>query len=53
MYTGHAGFNTPGVNPRVNLLEFDGRHSYRRVDSLALFANTWVSRAGSLTDGCK
>lgn len=48
LYSGHAGFNTPGVNPRVNLFEFDGRYSYRRVDFRALFANTWVSRAGEL-----
>ncbi len=48
MYSGHAGFNVPGVNPRVNLLEFDGRYSYRRVDFRALFANTWVSRAAEL-----
>jgi hypothetical protein len=48
MYSGHAGFNTPGVNPRVNLFEFDGRYSYRRVDFRGLFANTWVSRAAEL-----
>jgi len=48
VYSGHAGFNTPGVNPRVNLFEFDGRYSYRRVDFRGLFANTWVSRAGEL-----
>lgn len=48
LYSGHAGFNTPGVNPRVNLFEFDGRYSYRRVDFRALFANTWVSRAAEL-----
>lgn len=48
LYSGHAGFNTPGVNPRVNLFEFDGRYSYRRADFRALFANTWVSRAAEL-----
>ena len=27
VYSGHAGFNTPGVNPRVTIGEFDGRYS--------------------------
>jgi hypothetical protein len=47
-YSGHAGVNTPGVNPLVTIAEFDGRYSYRRVDFRGLFANTWVSRAGQL-----
>jgi hypothetical protein len=47
-YHGHAGFNTPGVNPAVTLGEFDGRYSFRRVDFRGLFANTWISRAGEL-----
>jgi hypothetical protein len=47
-YSGHAGFNTPGVNPRVSIYEFDGRYSLGRVDFRGLFANTWVSRAGDL-----
>ena len=25
IYSGHSGFNTPGVNPRVSIGEFDGR----------------------------
>ncbi|MCU1330983.1 MAG: hypothetical protein JWN34_6353 [Bryobacterales bacterium] len=47
-YSGHAGFNLPGLNPRVNLAEFDGRYSFRRFDLRGIFANTWVSRAGEL-----
>ncbi len=47
-YSGHAGFNTPGVNPRVTLGEFDGRYSFRRLDVRGLFANTWISRAAEL-----
>jgi len=47
-YSGHAGYNTPGINPGVNIFEFDGRYSVRRFDFRGLFANTWVSRAGEL-----
>jgi hypothetical protein len=48
LYRGLAGFNTPGVNPRVAIANFDGRYSVRRVDLRGLFANTWVSKAGEL-----
>ena len=48
VYSGHAGFRTPGVNPGVTIAEFDGRFSYRRLDLRGLFANTWVSQAGEL-----
>jgi hypothetical protein len=48
MYTGLAGYNTPGVYPRVSIANFDGRYSFRRFDIRGLFANTWVSRAGEL-----
>jgi hypothetical protein len=48
IYTGYAGFKTPGVNPRVDIAEFDVRYSYRRADFRGLFANTWVSRADEL-----
>jgi hypothetical protein len=47
-YSGHSGFNTPGVNPRVDLYEFDGRYSTGRFDFRGLFAHTWVSRAAEL-----
>ena len=50
IYSGHAGFNTPGLNPRVSIAEFDGRYGYRRFDFRGLFANTWVSQAGELND---
>jgi hypothetical protein len=48
LYSGSAGYNTPGVNPRVTIAEADGRYSFRRADFRALFANTWVSKAGAL-----
>ena len=48
IYSGHAGFRTPGVNPGVTIAEFDGRFGYRRLDLRGLFANTWVSQAGEL-----
>src|SRR5262245_35743709 len=48
IYSGHAGFDVPGINPRVTIGEFDGRYRYRRFDLRGLFANTWVSRAGEL-----
>ena len=48
VYTGHAGFNTPGVNPGVTMADIDGRYSFRRLDVRGLFVNTWVSRAGDL-----
>ena len=47
-YSGHTGFNTPGVNPRVTLAEFDGRYSFRRFDLRGLFAQTWISRTAEL-----
>lgn len=47
-YSGHAGFNTPGVNPLVSIAEFDGRYSYRRMDFRGLFAQTWISRTAQL-----
>lgn len=48
IYSGHSGFATPGINPRVTIGEFDGRYSFRRFDLRGLFANTWVTRAGEL-----
>lgn len=48
IYSGHAGFRTPGVNPRVTMSEIDGRFSFQRFDVRGLFASTWVSRAGDL-----
>jgi hypothetical protein len=48
LYSGLAGYNTPGINPRVTIANVDGRYSFGRVDLRGLFANTWVSRAGEL-----
>jgi len=48
LYSGMAGFNTPGVNPRVTIANLDGRYSFQRLDFRGLFANTWMSRAGEL-----
>ena len=47
-YSGHAGFNTPGVNPRVTIGEFDGRYRFRRLDLRGLFAHTSISRTTEL-----
>lgn len=47
-YSGHAGYNTPGVNPRVTIGEFDGRYSYRRFDLRGLFAQTAITRTVEL-----
>ena len=48
IYSGHSGFNTPGINPGVTISEFDGRYRFGRFDFRGLFANTWVSQAGEL-----
>ncbi len=48
LYSGMAGFNTPGINPRVTITNVDGRYSFRRLDLRGLFAKTWVSRAADL-----
>ena len=48
VYSGHSGYNMPGVNPRVTMAELDGRYSFGRLDLRGLFANTWVSQAGEL-----
>lgn len=48
LYSGLAGFNTPGINPRVTIANLDGRYSFRRLDVRGLFANTWMSRAAEL-----
>lgn len=47
-YSGHSGFNTPGVNPRVTIGEFDGRYTYRRFDFRGLFAHTSITRTAEL-----
>jgi hypothetical protein len=47
-YSGHAGFNSPGINPRVTIGELDARYSFRRLDFRGLFANTWITRVAEL-----
>lgn len=51
LYSGHTGFNTPGLNPRVTISEFDGRYSFRRLDLRGLFAHTAVTRTSELNRG--
>ncbi len=38
-WTGKSGFATPGINPRVNVFEFDGRFSISRFDFRGEWAN--------------
>ena len=49
-YTGIAGFDTPGVNPRVTLASFDGRYSVGQIDLRGLFVDTWVSNTAALNN---
>lgn len=48
VYTGHTGYDVPGINPRVNIFNFDGRYMVNRFDFRGLFARTWVSRTAEL-----
>ena len=48
IYSGHAGFNLRGLNPRVTISEIDTRYSWKRFDVRGLFANTWLKGAGEL-----
>lgn len=50
LYTGKSGFNLVTLNPRVTLVSFDGRYSYRRLDLRGLFAHTWISQARELNE---
>ncbi len=47
-WTGKTGFATPGINPRLKLIEFDGRISLRRFDFRGQFAQTHLSRTAEL-----
>ena len=47
-YSGYAGFNLRSVNPRVDIVSFDGRYSTGRLDFRGLFARSYVSRAREL-----
>ena len=47
-WTGKTGFATPGINPRVNIFEFDGRGSVGRFDFRGEFAQTGMDRTAEL-----
>jgi len=47
-YSGHTGFDLPGINPRLNMYNFDGRYTYRRVDLRGLWVKTWLNRTAEL-----
>jgi hypothetical protein len=47
-YSGHTGFDLPGINPRLNMYEFDGRYQTGRFDLRGLFVKTWLTRTPEL-----
>jgi hypothetical protein len=47
-YTGVSSSELVNVTPRVSILSFDGRYSFRRLDFRGLFANSWISRSAQL-----
>jgi hypothetical protein len=47
-WTGKSGFATPGINPRVNVIEFDGRFSVRRFDFRGEFAQVTLDQTERL-----
>jgi hypothetical protein len=47
-WTGKTGFRLRGVNPRVNVFEFDGRYRIGRFDFRGEFANVGISKAADL-----
>lgn len=47
-YTGHAGYDLPGINPRINIVSFDGRYTVSRFDLRGLYAHTRVTRTAEL-----
>ena len=47
-WTGKSGFATPGINPRVNVLEFDGRFSVSRFDFRGEWANLTLDQTERL-----
>ncbi len=48
VYTGQAGFNLRTVNPRTDIVEFDGRYSRGRLDLRGLFAGVWITKSREL-----
>ena len=47
-WTGKSGFATPGINPRVNVFEFDGRFSVSRFDFRGEWANVNLDQTSRL-----
>ncbi len=47
-WTGNTGFNLPDINPRVRLVEFDGRYTVDRLDFRGQFADVSISHTGEL-----
>jgi hypothetical protein len=47
-YTGVSSSELIRVTPRVSILSFDARYSFRRFDFRGLFANSWISRSAQL-----
>ena len=47
-WAGNTGFNVPGINPRVRVLEFDGRYSVSRFDFRGQFADVDISQTTQL-----
>ena len=47
-WTGNTGFNVPGLNPRVRVIEFDGRYSVSRFDLRGQFADVDISQTSQL-----
>ena len=47
-WTGNTGFNVPGINPRVRVLEFDGRYGVSRFDLRGQFADVDISQTSQL-----
>ncbi|MEX2301861.1 MAG: porin [Bryobacterales bacterium] len=48
VWTGKSGFETPGINPRVNVIEFDGRFSVSRFDFRGEFAQVTLDQTERL-----
>ena len=47
-WTGKTGFATPGINPRMSVVEFDGRLSLGRFDFRGEFAQTHLKKTAEL-----
>ena len=48
LWTGKTGFATPGINPRLNVFEFDARGTFRRFDFRGQFAQTTMNETARL-----